>query len=105
MVQTRQRNTTARGSRFSESMIEAVWRKARVVAGNDPDVFRKDACGAWIRRQSYGETTEYGWEIDHIMPVALGGGDEFTNLQPLQWENNRYKSDTWPSAQYCVVNG
>jgi hypothetical protein len=31
-----------------------------------------------------------------IRPVAAGGGDELENLQPLQWENNRHKSDLWP---------
>lgn len=39
---------------------------------------------------------EYGWEIDHIKPSSLGGSDGLYNLQPLQWENNRSKSDNWP---------
>ena len=45
----------------------------------------------------YGDTnSEHGWEVDHIVPVALGGSDELNNLQPLQWKNNRTKSDTYP---------
>ena len=40
--------------------------------------------------------SEYGWEIDHIEPVALGGGDELTNLQPLNWQNNVKKGDQYP---------
>jgi 5-methylcytosine-specific restriction endonuclease McrA len=45
----------------------------------------------------YGITSTYGWEIDHIKPVAKRGGDEITNLQPLQWENNRRKGDDYPN--------
>jgi 5-methylcytosine-specific restriction endonuclease McrA len=49
-----------------------------------------------MQRYAYGTETEYGWEIDHIRPVSDGGADDLENLQPLQWENNRYKSDNWP---------
>jgi 5-methylcytosine-specific restriction endonuclease McrA len=35
----------------------------------------------------------YGWEIDHINPVANGGTDIDNNLQPLNWKNNAAKSD------------
>ena len=43
----------------------------------------------------------YGWEIDHINPVASGGGDEIGNLQPLNWKNNSAKGDklNWQCGQ------
>jgi len=76
---------------FTKETIDAVWRKGRIVPGNDPNVTRKDACGAWIRRIEYGNRqSQYGWEIDHIDP---NGSDALSNLQPLQWENNVDKSD------------
>jgi len=76
---------------WSDEMIQNVWEKGRVVEGNDKNTWRKDECGAWISRQMYGNReSQYGWEIDHISP---GGGDQLSNLRPLQWENNVDKSD------------
>ena len=74
---------------FSEYTIQKVWEKGRIVPGNDPNVWRKDQCGAWICRSYYGNrNSQYGWEIDHIRPESNGGGDELSNLRPLQWANN-----------------
>jgi len=77
---------------FSEEIIQRVWEKAIPVEGNPPTKWRKDQCGAWIQRSRYGDrNSQYGWEIDHIKPESEGGGDDLSNLQPLQWENNADK--------------
>ncbi len=79
---------------FSDDMIQKVWNKAKVIPGNDPDLWRKDQCGAWIGRDFYGNrNSEYGWEIDHITPVSDGGTDALSNLRPLQWKNNASRQD------------
>lgn len=83
-------------ARFSEETIDIVWGKAKPVDRNDPNIWRKDYAGAWIRRDQYGKTTDYGWEIDHLCPIIRGGSDDVSNLLPMHWENNRKKSDDYP---------
>jgi len=77
----------------SKELIEKVWEKAKEMKGKDPDIWRKDTYGNKIRFASYGTEGEFGWEIDHKIPKEKGGSDSLKNLQPLQWEENREKSD------------
>ena len=77
---------------FDDETIQKVWEKGTVVSNNDPRIYRKDFCKAWIRRNHYGNrNSQYGWEIDHIKPVSEGGGEQLSNLRPLQWQNNVHK--------------
>jgi hypothetical protein len=101
----RQPSTTRHGNRFDDATIRAVWSKAFAIPGVDPNQRRKDPCGAIIDWNRYGDTSHNGtgWEIDHVLPVAKGGTDDLNNLQPLQWQNNRAKSDSYPANGYCVV--
>lgn len=99
-------NKTVYREPFAFAIAQLVWEKAEIVPGLDPNVYRKDTCGALIRRDLLGNCTtglSMGWEIDHIKPVEKGGTDELVNLQPLQWENNRHKSDSYPSWD-CFVS-
>lgn len=35
---------------FNEETIEKIWKLALTVEGFNPDIIRKDACGAWIMK-------------------------------------------------------
>ena len=71
---------------FTDETIQQVWEKGKVVENHDPDVKRQDGAKAWIHREEYGNRdSRFGWEIDHIDP---GGGDDLSNIRPLQWKNN-----------------
>jgi 5-methylcytosine-specific restriction endonuclease McrA len=80
---------------FTEEQKLVAWRKAQIVTGHDPAITRKDTCGAWIKWADYGNTfSQFGWEVDHIYPVSLGGTDQPSNLQALHWQNNRAKGNS-----------
>jgi 5-methylcytosine-specific restriction endonuclease McrA len=93
---TRKRGTNKGGRAFSPERVEQVWEKAKTVPGKNPDQYRRDPAGNMIRRASYGKESEMGWEIDHKKPVEKGGSDNLRNLQPLQTDDNREKSNKYP---------
>ena len=93
----RNRDTDVDGMPFARNTVGVVWEKGRVIDGHDPSTWRQDICGDVMKFEDYGNTdSKHGWEIDHIKPVAKEGTDNLSNLQPLQWDNNRRKGDTYP---------
>lgn len=85
----------------NESLKLAVWQKGRIVPPKDGNtwssaVWRYDKYGAVMNFSEHGNrNSQYGWEIDHIRPVAAGGSDDLSNLQPLNWNSNVAKGDTY----------
>lgn len=71
---------------LSETVIQAVWEKARGKPDRDTSVWRQDECGAWLQRDQYGnERSEFGWKIENVVP---GSADEPGNLQPFHCSNS-----------------
>ena len=90
----RKRNTDSFGNSWSEKIFNDVWVKGSVISSLPSDIWRRDVCSRVVRFSDRGERNSYyGWEIDHIVPVVLGGSDDISNLQPLHWENNASKGD------------
>ncbi len=74
-----------------------VWNKGTPANQNGIDVsnrYRFDRFNTLMQFSEYGNrNSDYGWEIDHIIPVSRGGSDNYQNLEPLNWKNNSAKSD------------
>lgn len=62
------------------------WNNADAIAGSSD---RMDCDKNIMRWAEYGQTTTYGWEIDHATPTAVGGLDVYANLRARHWYGNR----------------
>lgn len=97
---------------YTKSFLDTIWEKGIIVDNYDSKIVRKDACGAWIIRDLFGDKdSSYGWEVDHIVPKSLlekrGYEDEeidaIENLRPLNCANNNSKSDSYPSYKAVLI--
>lgn len=95
-------------AQFNDEQIDEIWEKGLKDSRFDPDVIRKDACGAWIIRGKYNDRkSPFGWEVDHIYPesklkelnVPESIINDMMNLRPLNWKNNVSKGDDYPHYQ------
>jgi hypothetical protein len=77
------------GSSEDDERKRAAWNNVPCLPGLAYTATEKRDCdGRFIRWSEYGSYSEYGWQIDHIRPAALGGGDEFANLRARHWRGN-----------------
>ncbi len=74
----------------TEIRKRAAWNNATPTQNTD---IRIDCDGRKIRWHEYGQLSEFGWEIDHIVPLAVGFGlpgiDTLSNLRARHWRGNR----------------
>jgi hypothetical protein len=69
---------------IEEPTKRRIWAKALEVPWSDPALVRKDRFGYLMRYSDYGDhASSFGWEIDQLIPMALGGSEDEWNLEPL----------------------
>lgn len=56
----------------------------------------------WLCGINLGKNNPFGWVIDHILPMSLGGDDNLLNLRALHYKNNLGKADDYPSYTASV---
>lgn len=79
------------------------WEKAKPVKGVNPNIWRKDFAGAWIRKLDYGQRSMYGWSADTIRPISQGGETEENNLVAMHWKNRASKANNYPRFKTSVT--
>jgi hypothetical protein len=83
---------------LSEELVQQVWENARATSDQDPRHWRKDECGAWMRREHYGHTySEFDWKIDN---ASIGGADVAENLRAFHHANSYDRAERRP---HCHV--
>lgn len=79
---------------FSDDIVQKVWEKGRADQDRDADTWRKDECGAWLRREHYDNpVSEFGWKI---VNVSAGGADDLENLRPFHRSNEYDRANERP---------
>lgn len=70
-----------------EDIIKIIWEKGHSDRVNDPNIWRKDECGAWIKCSEFGNmNSQYGWVISECNSV-FEDPNSVTKI-PLQWQND-----------------
>jgi hypothetical protein len=71
-----------------EQRKRAAWEKAFPIPGKDPRLVRRDIEQRAMLWVEHGLKSTYGWEIDHITPLAIFGPDTLDNLRARHWKGN-----------------
>lgn len=72
---------------YNEQIVQQVWEHGRAVSDRDSDEWRKDQCGAWIRRDAYNQMqSDFGWKIHSILP----GNNSLDHLRPFHHQNSMF---------------
>jgi len=105
-----------------EKLVYDVWNKGKTIQGFDPQKYRQDAAGAWIKFDQYiprnkikddfnvKEAEPFAWVIDHIFPkkllvknnVDLELTECIENLRPLHIKNDISKGDDYPEYKAVI---
>src|SRR5258706_437837 len=90
-----------------EDLKRAAWARTSPVGGQQKNAweFRKDCLGNLVRFTDFGNRhSPFGWELDHIVPRANGGGTDSQNLQALHWRANAARGENIPAGLRSGTN-
>lgn len=88
---------------FSANQKQMVWEKLSKIPNEDPSKFRYDGCGAKLKFDDYDNlNSDFGWNIDHKLPLSKGGNNHPLNLHALHYKNNEKKADNFPDFEGAV---
>lgn len=98
---------------ITEELKRHIWNKGVVDDKYPSERVRKDACGAFILYDDFGDRNSvFGWEIDHIYPasklrrrndISVELIDDIRNLRPMNWRNNASKGADYPFYTACWI--
>ena len=78
---------------YTEEEIQSIWMKARPDRGKLKE-YRKDDFGNHIHFSRYGDRDSlFEWEVGHIISIAEGGTNSYSNLRPVHWTINVERSE------------
>jgi len=79
-----------------EDLKRAAWARTSPVSVQlNSWEFRKDCLGNLVRYADFGNRhSPFGWELDYIVPRALGGASDSDNLQALHWKATAAKNES-----------
>jgi len=78
----------------NKEFVDSVWDKGKAIEGIDKNMFRLDACGALMFKGQSVVHSDNGWVMSRIDP---NGDDSIENLRPMNWINDFYKGNDYPS--------
>jgi 5-methylcytosine-specific restriction endonuclease McrA len=78
-----------------EDRIQAAWDNVPALFGYT--ILKLDCDGRLISRYEYGKSSTLGWEIDHIIPICVGGSDAPWNVRARHHSANRGAGGTLPT--------
>lgn len=81
-----------------EDLKRAAWARTSPVSERAQSWdFRKDCLGNLVRYSDYGRRiSPFGWELELIVPVRMGGTHDGQNLQALHWKASAARSEAVP---------
>lgn len=71
---------------YSESDLDWIFNRCRPLDGVPGYAYDDDL--NVICRADHGKYTTYGWHVDHVLPVALGGAHHAGNVRARHWKTN-----------------